>query len=400
MKQVILCSKIIFLIILVNSFSIAFWDTFPHSSLMPFVGVLYFLKKILCGVVLLSIPFSKRNLKPALVFLLSGLAFYIFTFAFFPKNILLFEQIQSDYLCCILAFCACVTIEICPEKLIHLLLISSRIAFCITVFVVITYIGSDLMYYLSSNYMFLANALVSSVAFMLYGMIAKKNIIDIVFVILGIVLLALGSRGALLSIVFLFILLSYQNKFISVKNAILLFCSILGLFFIYQSVIGDFDIDISNSRIFSFLNDSSYDYKDEDRFGIWNIILERSLENYLLPGGLCADRVYLNEAYGTLGASMYAHNFFIEMLADFGIVGVFFAFYMFYLFVYYLGSRKYTALSKSYMCVLFCISLFQLLFSRTLIREYNLYIFLAVLYMSIKSGIQNETKSISNNSNL
>ena len=265
---------------------------------------------------------------------------------------------------------------------------------------VVVYIGSDLMYYLSNNYMFLANALVSSVAFILYGMIVNKNLIDCIFSVLGIVLLVLGSRGALLSILLLFLLLAYYNHYFSTKNIILLIISCIGLFFIYQYFVGGFNIEFSNSRIFSFLNDSSYNYKDEDRFDIWNIIFDRVLDNYFLPSGLCADRVFLNEALGTLGGSMYAHNFFVEMLADFGIVGLFFAFYLFYQLFYYLASKKYSALSKSYMSVLFCISLFQLLFSRTLIREYNLYIFLAVLYISIKSGNRCETKGISNNSNI
>ena len=57
MKQVILCSKIIFLIILVNSFSIAYWDTFHHSSLMR-LSVFSVCLKNTMGVVLLSIQFS------------------------------------------------------------------------------------------------------------------------------------------------------------------------------------------------------------------------------------------------------------------------------------------------------------------------------------------------------
>lgn len=401
MNNIVYVLKLLLIVILVNSFPLAFLNNFI-TPLSPFVEMLYFLKKVLCIIVVILLPFSRKNAFIAVVGLLGGSLIYLLSVSFNSSCVPLIQDITFDYFCCLSLFGAVVTFPDSVDRLIHYLLISARIVFILIVYVITTQIGGELMGFIASNYMFLANSLMIPLAFIIYNALLQRNIIDVILSVFGFLLLLLGSRGAILSIVLLILILIVINNVYSNKKIlfVLVFVTVsIGTYSIFSREVG---IDLEGSRMFSFLSDSSYDFRDEDRLTIWSIVFQGAMRNVLTPLGLCADRIYLNEVYGTSSQPMYAHNFFVEMFADFGLVGLIFSIWLFVIVLRFILSRKYSRYSRSIISVFFCISLFQLLFSRTFMNEHNLFFLLALIYLlkSSKTQLCYEPKSLCNYSHI
>ncbi len=144
----------------------------------------------------------------------------------------------------------------------------------------------------------------------------KKKLIDIMmFLILFFSIVLFGSRGALISVVFYYFIKKLEfKKFFSIKGIVLNALLILFLLNIRNILLLVYNyllsIGIYSRSIYLFLTNITY---LSGRERIYQIITSKIAEKPIFGWGIFADRVFLNGAY--------AHNFLLEILCQFGLMG-------------------------------------------------------------------------------
>jgi len=147
----------------------------------------------------------------------------------------------------------------------------------------------------------------------------KKRLSIIVSVICGIFLFGYGNRGIVLTI--FAILLIYILIYLDIKRKMLIL-TILGLaclfiFPFFYDILQSISNVMSTTGVYSrsldhFILNNFLD--DNGRFQIWKTNLALIVEHPLVGSGIGADRA----AFGS--SSYYAHNLFIELMVNYGIV--------------------------------------------------------------------------------
>lgn len=190
------------------------------------------------------------------------------------------------------------------------------------------------------------------------------------------VILTIGSRGAILCIVVFFILkLVKTNAKLSYKkilgNLSLLFIALFVyiLFNEILKIIYDFllTFGIRSRSISLFLNNPIH---LSGRDSLYKNVLEHILESPLLGLGIGGDRVVLEGAY--------AHNLFIELMADFGIIG---SAVIIGLLSFLIIKAFFTRDMLKYNIVIiwFSLGFVNLMVSASYLTELNFWIFLGIL---------------------
>lgn len=172
---------------------------------------------------------------------------------------------------------------------------------------------------LEINYMvFSYDVLSPSIMLLYYNIIKKRNIISIsIFLLISIIILIFGSRGAFLSLAIgsIFIIqMKYKYKihkilyfFILLIIALILYINIQNILLLIATKLPD---NINSRNIYLISNDNLFDLTGRDT------IQQILLKNINLFGyGAYGDRLLTTSFYNT-----YAHNIFLELIIDFGIV--------------------------------------------------------------------------------
>ena len=199
----------------------------------------------------------------------------------------------------------------------------------------------------------------------------KLDLIGGFLVLLSIVIF--GGRGALLSLIILIILLAFfldRNKKKKMRYVMIIIFVLPLLLSVLLSV-----VDFSDSRTVQMLvsGDGSY---DSSRSLIWEVLILELSKAPIAGLGMRGDTYILPNYFEDESNVAYAHNIFVELFCDFGIVvGGFIALLLLYLLIKGLVlNYKVNPKIKGFIFVFFCVSFIQLLSSRTYLMENNFYV--------------------------
>lgn len=156
-----------------------------------------------------------------------------------------------------------------------------------------------------------------SLLFPTFVLISRRNILwKCVAVVLMLEMLAIGSRGALLlSIVYWIFMMVWKD--ISISKLILWLIALYAVYKLFLNTMVSFFAEIFdslgiNSRTLRLLLDNELISHDSGRSDMYALTWRLIDQAPLFGNGVWADRQYLG---------IYCHNFFLELLLDFGYIG-------------------------------------------------------------------------------
>lgn len=119
-------------------------------------------------------------------------------------------------------------------------------------------------------------------------------------------------------------------------------------------------------------------FKSNDRIMIYEYLISIILKKPVLGTGICGDRYFLPLRFTGTDAT-YAHNLFIEILVDYGlIIGSLLILLLLYIIIKFL-FKEIDISRKAFFYVFFIIGFIQLMISRSWITEPNFFIFFSIL---------------------
>ncbi len=216
----------------------------------------------------------------------------------------------------------------------------------------------------------------------------KSSVIDFIIAVGGaICILMCGARGAVLSLLFYFFVTLFFRRLRRLKKTVVIFMFVLMVFalfsiFYYQEILlamaDIFDeLGIQSRFVTSVLEGGLFE--DRGRTAILQAIL-KGVKNNPLGYGLYGDRYVI----GTFGFSQYtyAHNIFLEMICDFGIIGgsvliLLITYRIIKMLSFYRDSKE-----AGVLLALLPYGVFQLLFSSTFMENIPFFIIIAKAFFS------------------
>ena len=155
---------------------------------------------------------------------------------------------------------------------------------------------------------------------MFYSALKNNKLFDKVLLIINTILVFLGGRQSVFVVTITFLVLFYFIKRPSpTKNVLFVFSgiTIVFLYIILSESIFQALSDLGiYSRTLESINSGTF-FSFDTRFSIYYKSLNIIKTNGNRISGLFADRLYLREMAGWI---TYAHNFFLEVLIDYGII--------------------------------------------------------------------------------
>lgn len=369
-----------FLTIMVFSMTLSYFDATAVSPLAKeIVNIFYFLKKALF-VMCILICFSEKRLNIYAVGLcVFFLAAWGITTFLFPANNPHIEKVGIDLICTIVTFVAISSGEVDLEKFTRLLMVVSRILIIVCLISLTTI--DNLAYYISRAYMVFSNAIMVPIGLIIFSAIVNNKWVDYILGFGGlIILLFLGSRGSFLALslsTVLLLLIKSNNKKTLYGLILIPLLFIAGYWISKSDILG-----LETSRILQKISSGSL-FSVNDRLGIWKYLLKCCSHDAFLGHGLCADRYYL--PFQLTGAdSTYAHNLFIELLVDFGILGMIISVALVNVLIKYF-KKETDDRYKMIVITFFFLSFFQLMYSRSYLTEPNLFVMFGVIFLRFKN---------------
>lgn len=333
------------------------WLLFPIAALASFsqrkgLGYVFgFIAFFVCGILYtkLRFPQNMEYLRPL--------------YLSFLQYVVVAKLVFSDY----------IRVDILIKKAI----VASR-------FISVALLIVFLVLFPQDNYMTFSDAISMSAAILVYSgfQVNKLDLIGGFLVLLSIVIF--GGRGALLSLIILIILLAFfidRNKKKKMHYVLISIFVLPLLLLLLLSV-----VDFSDSRTVQMLvsGDGSY---DSSRSLIWEVLFLELFSNPIAGIGMRGDTYILPNYFKDESNVAYAHNIFIELFCDFGIVvgGIIALFLLYILIKGLILNYKVNPKIKGFIYVFFCVSFIQLLSSRTYLMENNFYVlifFVIEIYFS------------------
>ncbi|MFW9988910.1 MAG: O-antigen ligase family protein [Candidatus Odinarchaeota archaeon] len=202
---------------------------------------------------------------------------------------------------------------------------------------------------------------------------------SILFLFICLIMLMLGSRGALVTALVYALLLLLFDKKKRITSLIFIISLIVlsgSLIISLQSIA---DMIGVNSRTLRLILEGDIAY-DSDRLELYSIIWKSILTNPIKGYGLFGDRVILD--------GVYTHNFILELLNNFGLIlGSGLIFILFYKLIRIIYRSDVE--NKKLLLLFFCYCLIPLMFSSSYLKDPRFGILIgAILYYeeSIKTG--------------
>ena len=368
-----------FMMIMVFSLTLSYFD---NMEVLPWIkniiNAIYFLKKALFMMCLVVIISEKVINKYSIFLCTFALLSWVITITVFPNNYPYIERIGIDLICAITSFVA-ISSGIVDIRLFakHAIVVSrALIIICLLSLLSV----DNFTNYISRSYMVFSNAIMVPIGMVIYSAVINNKIVDYCFGLGGLLfLLFLGSRGSFLSLAILTVLLFFIK---SRNNKVLYGLILIPILLIILYIINKTGVlGLETSRILQKLSQGAF-FSSNDRIGIWKYLLGCCVNDVFMGHGLCADRYYLPLNF--IGAdSTYAHNLFVELLVDFGLIGVIISVILVALLIQYFRKEK----DESYKLIvltLFFVSFFQLLFSRSFLTEANFFIMYGIILLRKK----------------
>lgn len=221
----------------------------------------------------------------------------------------------------------------------------------------------------------------------LYDFIKKRKIYSVLLFIVGFLLiLTKGNRGALLVVLVYIVLLVFKNLKNSKKSVIIykLISLLVILFILYfygydilKFIIGKMNSIGIKSRSIEKILDGSFG-NDNGRYIIWNTVINAIKTGSIFGYGMLGDRPIVYP----LHYAGYSHNIFLELIASFGIIGVFIIIYLLFRIIRMLFFCKNEDWFDIYIILLSCCS--QLILSMSFWYVWQFWAALAISSKYIK----------------
>jgi hypothetical protein len=358
-------------------------------------SIIQLISKVLVGITFayaLPVVLKRGGMK---VFITYFIAIFIFilNFMMFPNNRSYLGEVSFNiFFICLPAFIYSMSIQ----DWVEFKKVMRKASFIVFVFGVILggsfFLGvsSVRTYSMSLSYYML----LPSVIF-LDELLDKFSLRIFIYTVISLmVILALGSRGAILCIlvfVFLKIIrteskLSYKRKLVYFTITGIIFLGYLFLNRILQSLyLFLLNVGVKSRSILLFMNDGIYLSGRED---IYRTVVGEIIANPILGIGLAGDR--------SATGGDYAHNFFIEFIAGFGII---FGSLIIIIFIFYMIKNLATKELKIYnMTIIWiCLGFVSLMVSGTYLTDFKFWVFLGfLLNRSIKMTLPNRNAQVEN----
>lgn len=303
---------------------------------------------------------------------------YLMMIAFSPQNTPYFEDIFQ-----VLKYILCVYVAI-RAKLLSFEEMQKIFKWCarftVIILIITICVNTDYMI-LNSVYMTYANAISLGVALLLYYGIIENSVFDLIVSVVGLVsLLIFGSRGSLLTLIILALILLWiklkNRNLIIVGGAFALVLVFVGPVLIGKIVAKLSVIGIDSRTVEKIINGNLL--VSNDRLRIYQYLLNVFKKNIVTGVGICGDRYYLPLKFRGVDAT-YAHNFFIEIFLDYGLIfGILITCLVVYLLVKCLFQEK-NIKYKGFFYVFFIVGFLQLMISRSWLTECSFFSFFALL---------------------
>lgn len=393
--------SIYFLLHEIFAMSISYFYTVVSSGVITQIIVFsYQLRNISFIFGMIFIIVKEKLTAESILVPLALLIAYVYTYIFYPGNVKYAKDISPYLILCAQSYIIAYT---SPFKWQTLRDWSVWIARILVVCVSLGLINvPHQAKYLDIHYMTFANAMLVPTALVIYSLYDSKGvwrIIDIGLALIGsLMMLLYGTRGGFLILgLFSFIIIFMKvdkNKIILL--GVIIFLMLLLLFGPISS--GNMGTGlVGNHQSRNIEKMLSGDMFTSNRTHLYSYLFQKIVDDGFLGHGLCADRYYLPFQFASTDAN-YAHNFYIEMLVDFGLLG--FAVSIYVTISIYKNCIKIKKNSyKAFMLCFVFVSFLQLMISRSWLVEANFFILLGLI-ASHKNGDENDEKSISSDSNL
>lgn len=219
--------------------------------------------------------------------------------------------------------------------------------------------------------------------FFLNDLFNKFNIVKLFFVVVStVVILALGSRGAILCVLIFIILkllfqlkkLTYTKFFIYSVLAIII---IFSVFFIddilqlsYEFLSNNFGI---KSRTLQLFQEESLHLSQRDV--IYKNVLHEIAKHPIIGLGVAGDRNY--------AGAVYVHNILLEIIAHFGVlIGCLLLFTLLFMIIFALKTQDLTR--RDLIIIWLCLGLVPLFVSSSYLIELNFWVLLGLVVQNIK----------------
>lgn len=305
--------------------------------------------------------------------------YYIITLLFFNVNIPFLTPLLLGIYYSITGYMIIRAKIIEIDSLISFLLKVSKILFAIIFIVFLFYRPNES----EGTYMYFSNAVSLLAMMFIYGAFINRKS-DIIFAIVSLILVLIyGSRGGLLSIItYAFIMLVMLKKWKSlffVAMISLTFLIVLFMPSINNAIIRALDELNIDSRSISMILETDF-FNLSARDTVYSYLQEVLRKNFIFGTGLAGDRYYLSLQFIGVNAT-YAHNIFIELLLHYGVfVGGLIIFFICKIFIVdFILSKRLDNNVKLFIAIFLAYSFIQLLYSRSYLTEYNLFILVALI---------------------
>lgn len=348
-----------------------------NSPLADFFYGLIIFEWLLFPIAALASFSQRKGLGYVLVFIAFLVCGVLYTKSRFPQNMEYLRPLYLSFLQYVVVAKLILSDYIRIDILIKKAIVASR-------FISATLLLVFLVLFPQDNYMTFSDAISMSAAILVYSGF-QGNKLDLIWgglVMLSVVLF--GGRGALLSLIILTILLAFfldKNRKKIMKYVLIVVFVLPFLLFVLLSF-----VDFSDSRTFQMLvsGDGSY---DSSRSLIWEVLFLELSRNPIAGIGMRGDTYILPNYFKDESNIAYAHNIFVELFCDFGIVvgGIIALFLLYILIKGLVFNYEVNPKIKGFIYVFFCVSFIQLMSSRTYLMEINFYVlifFVIEIYFS------------------
>lgn len=343
---------------------------------LPLISFLkpYFIPTLFILFIFLSLPVIIKNIKiQDCFFVLTVYLFIYFSVFIFPNNKeYIMDKIQFMYFSVLPMYI--IGLSFNGEKLYKTIYKVSVLGIIVVAFYMLYYLGTDR----SLNYddMNMAYNTLPSTIVIIYSAFKEKKLINSLMAVFSIILtFAFGTRGAIICVLS-FILLYYLFGITNKKKRKIHIFTVLSIFAIFtftnflynifeflSKVFGKYGL---STRIFDFfLRDDFTISTGRDIIGdiIKKAILEKPFSGY----GIFGDRYLLK--YSSFGEVSYAHNIFLELSCQFGIIVgalivVLVAYMLFKAFI-----RSKNEFVRVFLTALFCLTFIKLYMSGSYLQE-------------------------------
>lgn len=217
----------------------------------------------------------------------------------------------------------------------------------------------------------------------LNGLFEKFKIIDFLYIVVSlIIILALGSRGAILCMLVFIILkaliqlkrLTYFKFFVYL---ILVCMMIFSIFFLDEILQFSYEFLLNNlgikSRTLQLFQEENLYLSQRDL--IYKSVTNEIARQPIMGLGMAGDRKF--------AGGVYVHNILIEVFAHFGIIlGVFLLFIVLFMILFTLKTED--TKKQSMIIIWFCIGFVPLFISSSYLIEFKFWILMGLVAQSVK----------------